>query len=82
MEDWKMRMTCVLCGKKTTPFAFIGNMAVGPRCARKANMLPTKIHKNALIRFTVPKKREAGPTTIDMFDSLKDDDASDLPVAR
>jgi len=34
---------CALCGRRTTqPAAFIGAMAVGPTCARKAGLLGPK----------------------------------------
>lgn len=70
-----MRMRCALCGKPTEPYAFIGAMAVGPKCAQRANLTPNKVRKGALIRFTVPKKRERGPETIDMFDQLDHHDS-------
>jgi len=70
-----MRLKCALCGKPTEPFAFIGAMAVGPRCAKRAGITPAKTRKGSAIRFAKPAKRERGPTTIDMFESLKDDDA-------
>jgi len=65
-----MRLICVLCGRKTEPFAFIGAMAVGPRCARKAGIVPAKIRKGSAIRFASPVKREPGPYTPDLFDLL------------
>ncbi len=33
------RLSCALCGRATVPAVFIGGMAVGPSCARKANLL-------------------------------------------
>ncbi len=33
------RLTCALCGRATMPAVFIGGMAVGPSCARKANLI-------------------------------------------
>lgn len=65
-----MKMRCCLCGKPTEPFAFIGAMAVGPKCARKANLTPKKATKGSAIRFVKPVKRERGPETIDMFELL------------
>ena len=70
-----MRMRCALCGKPTEPYAFIGAMAVGPKCAQRANLTPNKVRKGALIRFTVPKKRERGPETMDLFDQLESHDS-------
>jgi hypothetical protein len=67
-----MKLICCLCGRPTRPFAFIGAMAVGPRCARKANIVPAKTKKGSAIRFAKPVKRERGPTTIDMFEALED----------
>jgi hypothetical protein len=69
-----VRMKCALCGKPTEPYAYIGAMAVGPKCAKKAGFAPGKIRKGALIRFTMPKKRQRGPETIDMFEQLEHHD--------
>ncbi len=69
-----MRMKCVLCGKQTEPYAYIGAMAVGPKCARKAGITPGKTKKGAAIRFTKLAKRDRGPVTIDMFEQLEDHD--------
>ena len=71
-----MRLKCCLCGKPTKPFAFIGAMAVGPKCAQRAGLTPKTTKRGSAIRFAKPGKREQGPTTIDMFDLLKDDDGS------
>jgi len=67
-----MRLKCALCGKPTAPFAFIGAMAVGPRCARKAGITPAKTRKGSAIRFAAPVKRERGPETLDMFELLEE----------
>ena len=66
-----MRLRCCLCGKPTEPFAFIGAMAVGPRCARKAGIVPAKARKGSAIRFARPVKRDPDPATIDMFDLME-----------
>jgi hypothetical protein len=76
-----MRLKCCLCGKLTEPFAFIGAMAVGPRCARKAGITPAKTRKGAAIRFSKPVKREPGPQTLDLFEHLKDDDGNPTTLA-
>lgn len=68
-----MRLKCCLCGKPTQPFAFIGAMAVGPKCAQRAGLTPKKTKKGAQIRFAKPVKRERGAETIDMFDALEDE---------
>lgn len=72
-----MRLTCIACGKLTIPFAFIGGMAVGPRCAKRMNLSPTKIRKGSAISFAKPVKRDRGPTTIDMFEDYE----SNAPLA-
>jgi hypothetical protein len=69
-----MRLKCALCGKPTAPFAFIGAMAVGPKCALKAGITPAKTRKGAAIRFAKSVKRERGPQTIDLFSQLEDHD--------
>ena len=76
-----MRLKCCMCGKPTTPFAFIGAMAVGPKCARKAGIVPTKTRKGSAIRFAAPVKRDRGPVTMDLFDDLKDENATDATLA-
>ncbi len=76
-----MRLICALCGKPTEPFAFIGAMAVGPKCARKAGIVPAKARKGSAIRFVKPVKRERLPQTLDLFDHLKEDDGSHSTLA-
>lgn len=66
-----MRLKCCLCGKPTIPYAYIGALAVGPKCAQRANLTPNKVRKGALIRFTVPKAKDRAPETIDMFEALE-----------
>lgn len=69
-----MRLKCCLCGKPTKPFAFIGAMAVGPKCAQRAGLTPKKTKKGSAIRFAKPVPRAREPATIDMFDLLEDHD--------
>ena len=76
-----MRLRCCLCWKPTEPFAFIGVMAVGPRCARKAGIVPTKTRKGAAIRFAKPVRVRQPSPQCDLFDQLKDDDGIFAPMA-
>lgn len=63
------RMTCVMCGRLTVPFAFIGQSAVGPTCAAKHNIKPKKMQKGAKVLFAKIKAvREKVPQTMDLFD--------------
>lgn len=64
-----MKARCCLCGRPTEPAVMIGPMAVGPRCAKKANLLPSKMPKGANVRFLKAKRgaREKVPETLDLF---------------
>lgn len=64
-----MRLTCVMCGRLTVPYVFIGNSAVGPTCAAKHNLKPKKMQKGAKVLFAKIKAvREKVPKTRDLFD--------------
>jgi len=63
-----MRYKCLFCEKLTTPFVWIGAMAVGPKCAQKHGLTPGKT-KSKAIRFTQAAKRERGPYTLDLFEN-------------
>jgi hypothetical protein len=76
-----VKLRCALCGRDTLPFAFIGALAIGPKCAKRAGIVPTKARKGSSVRFAKPVKRARGAQTIDMFDNLEDDDGTGLPVA-
>lgn len=64
-----MKSRCALCGRLTEPAVMIGPMAVGPRCARKANLMPAKMPKGANVRFLKAKRspRAKEPETLDLF---------------
>ena len=66
-----MRLVCILCGRNTEPAAMVGSYAIGPTCAKKAGLLPSKLPKGHKISF--PKiKHEKGSETLDLFgDALK-----------
>jgi len=62
-----MRYTCALCGRLTEPAVMIGNQAIGPTCAKKANLLQKKPRKGS--RVVIFKRvKEEGPMTMDLFD--------------
>ena len=64
-----MRLTCCMCGRLTVPYAFVGNSAVGPTCAAKHNIKPSKVQKGAKVHFPKIKRvRENVPTTMDLFE--------------
>lgn len=63
-----MRPLCAFCGRPTTPFVIIGREAVGPKCAARAGLTPTKTPKGSRLRFTKLKPvRELIPQTLDLF---------------
>ncbi len=65
-----MRLTCVMCGRLTEPFVMIGTMAVGPKCAKRAGMTPTKVPKTTRLKFVgLPRSnRDQDPRTGDLFE--------------
>jgi len=65
-----MRTICALCGRKTMPAVYIGNEAIGPKCAKRAGLLVTKITKGSRLRFMGRySNQNRDPKTIDMFDN-------------
>lgn len=70
-----------MCGRPTTPFVMIGREAIGPKCAQKAGLTPTKAPKGSRLRFLKVKPVREDVPQIDLFDQLKDDDASHPAVA-
>jgi hypothetical protein len=64
-----MKTRCALCGRPTTPYAYIGAEAIGPKCAQRAGLTPAKATKGGRIKFAkAPARRIKLPHTIDMFD--------------
>ena len=74
------RYTCAICGRRTTPFVFIGTEAIGPKCAQRAGLTPAKTGKARGHRLSfakMPVRREAGPQTLDLFEALtKEEDGT------
>lgn len=50
-----MNYKCALCGRKTTPFAFIGELAIGPRCAKRAGLTTSRA------RVSIVKQKRVKP---------------------
>lgn len=46
-----MKPVCTICGRRTTPFVFIGLEPVGPSCARNLGLTKAKAGKNSRVRF-------------------------------
>lgn len=69
-----MNLYCALCGRVTlNPAALIAGHPVGPKCARRANLLPQASRKGGLVfpvgcgRKALPKRDEQ---TIDLFEGV------------
>jgi hypothetical protein len=69
-----MKLYCCLCGRPTEPAVMIGQMAVGPVCARKANLLPLARRKGGMVFPVVRSRgsREKAPETLDLFAELEE----------
>ncbi len=67
-----MKPICAMCGRPTSPFVMIGREAIGPKCAAKAGLTPSKAPKGSRLRFVREKAvREAIPQTLDLFQTLE-----------
>jgi hypothetical protein len=68
-----MKPICAFCGRRTTPFVWLGNEPIGPKCAAKANLTPTKVAKSSRVRFTKlkPQRRANAPETGDLFEGME-----------
>lgn len=66
-----MKFRCAICGRPTKPFVTIGAEIVGPKCARRAGLLPSRMPKGSRVRFTKPSPvaREDNKT-LDLFEGL------------
>lgn len=73
---------CAMCGRPTTPYAYIGAEAIGPKCARRAGLVKGKTAKGSRIRFVDPgpkAPRERIPVTMDLFEHLKGEEEAQPP---
>jgi hypothetical protein len=67
-----VKPVCTICGRRTTPFVFIGLEPVGPTCARGLGLTKKKAGKGGRVRFVDYKpKHEAVPQTLDLFAEVK-----------
>lgn len=66
------RYTCALCGRRTVPFVFVGLAAIGPKCAQRANLTPSKAPRGSLLKFAgrVSAVKRDDPKTLDLFPDL------------
>ena len=63
-----MKPICTICGRRTTPFLFIGSEPVGPSCARRMGLTRAKATKGGRVRFAAYKPtRQDEQQTLDMF---------------
>lgn len=65
-----MRPVCTICGRRTTPYLFIGLEPVGPSCARNMGLTKTRATKNSRVRFAAYKPvTQAQSKNLDLFES-------------
>jgi hypothetical protein len=67
-----MKPVCSICGRRTRPFAYLGDEPIGPNCARKLGLTKTavKAAKSGRLRIAATVRsqaREAGPQTLELF---------------
>lgn len=62
-------MKCVLCGRSMgQPAVTIANMPVGPRCARRAGLMPIAARKLGAVRPSPAYRRSATRQELDQMD--------------
>lgn len=67
-----MRPVCTICGRRTTPFLFIGNEPVGPSCARNLGITKGKAGKSSRVRFAAYKPvRPVTEQNMDLFEGVE-----------
>ena len=68
-----MRLYCAMCGRGMFDAAvYVGNLPVGPTCARKHNLVaPAKRGLGAITLAPVKKKQARQDETLDMFEELE-----------
>lgn len=68
-----MKLYCALCGRMTRhPAVMIGQEPVGPKCARKANLLPLARRANSRVRSLLPVKIERRDSrNLDLFEEVE-----------
>jgi hypothetical protein len=66
-------MRCALCGRPTQPSVMLGQLAVGPKCARRAGLLAFAKRPGSQVRIAGATQRPAKvacPETMDLFEAL------------
>lgn len=64
-----MKLNCALCSRSMSQAAvFIGNQAVGPKCARRAGLMPIAARKLGAVRPGPAYKRSATRQELDQMD--------------
>lgn len=61
-----MRLICVMCGRATEPTVMVGGMAVGPKCAAKAGLLPHNPRRKAF-KFQRESSKPKDADTLELF---------------
>lgn len=70
-----MKLYCAMCGRVMFSAAvYVGNMPVGPTCARKHNLVaPARRGIGAVTLAPVRKKPARHGDTLDMFEELEEE---------
>ena len=64
-----MKPICSICGRRTTPFVFIGREPVGPACARRLGLSRANAPKG--VRFVAYKPaRATREENLDLFEGV------------
>lgn len=67
-----MKPICAICGRRTTPFAWLGSEPIGPKCAQRAGLTPAKAPKAGRVKFArVKPVRDDLPQTGDLFEGME-----------
>lgn len=69
-----MKLYCAMCGRVMFSAAvYVGSLPVGPRCARKHDLIaPAKRGMGAITLAPVKKKPARHGDTLDMFEGIED----------
>lgn len=63
-----MRFTCSLCGRAMRqPAVLIGNLGVGPRCARRANLLEPARKRQGLLTLVKGRAQRSEDGQMDLM---------------
>lgn len=64
-----MKMVCALCGRKMLQAAvFIGGLAIGPKCSRRAGLMPLAAKKLGAVRPGPAYRKSATRQELDQMD--------------